>query len=463
MRLFGLGLACACCLANAPVARAADSPCTPKADVDPCRMAKRATADAAFEGYKAAVASGDEARIEQALRDAAAPGPNRHRAEIAAIELFERHRCELERLGPDFVRFFNHDPEWREAALVCKAVVEREAGRSDRALLAQLLDGRGQFDPDRAGVYDLIARQPRFDAKWLAWLEANGLADPRMETYGRNRYDALSEQIIAGRIENVRVLLEHGFDPNSARVQEWDYRGKDGRPAIPGPRPALPLQRAQELLGRDRDAALAIARLLLEHGADPGKLKWYRRDPPSAREVVAPASAEATREFEALLAAKAATLDPLRAELRRLLFESDGTKENVYAVFELGNGSDRPIRMKAWEDGGDFELSNLHESRMEWRLPGATLWSYPVSIQHGWSPSEGFTLAPGESREVYYPWSASEILVGPPPGAELRLWYQDGEGRPHYSTVFRLTSHERRIDWQSRDKPRQWGPKPGEK
>lgn len=350
---------------------------------------------------------------------------------IAEYSVFERGRCQLATL-PSSKRAIAEQDAWvREGMLACQAARLPESdGPEARALLRRLVDGR--VESLRASdVYDRFARQATLDVAALRWLHGHSLADVGFEGATES---ALIAQVRAGRADNVDTLLDLGYDANQpiARRMPRSPDDADGDPGH-GRSQALPLQAARDALPRLGGAAIAVARVLLAHGANPNLLKWHRYTP--AAVAVDPGL---QARWDALLRDAPAATDPVGALFQGLVFEPGLHGETAYASFLVGNGSDAPIRIAAWTDRGDYLLDSLHQARIEFHRSGGSTWDFPVVLQDGFSPGSGLTLQPGDSREVLVEWDMQRAL-SMPADVRYRLRFMDDDRvEAHHSEPFVL-------------------------
>lgn len=349
----------------------------------------------------------------------------------------------VERLGKSSFLYL------QEGMVVCEAM--RLAPGDDegrRKLLADLLDGRtAGFETYRPGLFDAYARQTVIDRRALQWLADNDLDERR---FSQHEESALIAQIKAGRAENVRYLLQMGYDPNLgiARWRGWptSERRAPGKDDFP----VLPLQAARQSLATQGKVALGVARVLLEGGANPNKLHWY---PDSASRAVADPVLAA--ELEAMLDEAGRKIDPIDTEFRGYLTEWTPKGESLYARFLVGNGSDKPIVLRAWKDGEDHLLGSLvTQSHLQSQQRGGTLWVDPMVLEDGISPSSRLKLAPGESHEILFQVSTWD-LIRASAGMRYRLWFRSDAGE-HHSTAFDLTDLRHSLQNTTRKKARSW-------
>lgn len=377
---------------------------------------------------------------------------SRYTDEIASYWIFERGHCNLKFLPQDKIELFlRHERELREGIQVCEAAkLPADAGEEVKRRMTQLIDSRVEVGGyRRTDVYDQFARQRTINERALELLSAYDLQDVRFE---RGDESALIEQIRAGRAENVRSLLDAGYDVNLGTPRIWQHTQVSEPDTAPfQPPPVLPLQAVKDSLAVRGEQALEVAKVLLERGANPHRLKWASR---YTREVAADPVLEA--RLDAMFAEAAKSHNAISSEFRGFLVESfpdDG--ESVYARFEVGNGSDETFALRAWTDSGDYLLGSLNmESHFETRLVGGAKWDSPLSIEHGWSPSTSVQIKPGESRIVLYPLGSYQYLQGPE-GLRHRLWINNYPGAI-YSEPFRMSDPRYPVIGQHRAAKRDW-------
>ncbi len=371
--------------------------------------------------------------------------------EVARYWVMDRGRCNLDFMPPDKVDFYQHYNVWiTEALLICEAVKQVEAGNGgERAIMGKLFDAREKsFVVSRSFLYDAYARQVTINKKALALLAEYGLNDL---WFDGDRESALIEQVRAGRADNVRVLLESGYDANLGVAQKWQFVNPvEGETAPFLPLPILPLQAAREALASQGERGLDVAAVLLEHGANPNRLAWY---PHYA--VYAKADPKLQARLDARIALAAKRSPASSAEFLGYLLEPGPDGESIYARFLVGNGSSKPVSISAWTDGTDFLLGGLDwESHLESKMPVGSRWSRSLVIEHGSSPSTRLVIQPGESHEVLYEMGFYSVINGQEK-LQYRLWinqYPDAI----YSEPFRMHDMRYPVNFTSREEVRDW-------
>ncbi|KFN43696.1 hypothetical protein N789_10490 [Arenimonas oryziterrae DSM 21050 = YC6267] len=371
--------------------------------------------------------------------------------DMASYWVFERGNCNLDFLPQDKqTLFLRHNRTLTEGIEVCEiAELPADAKEETKRRMTQLIDSRvSVVGYERTDVYDQFARQRTINTRALELLADFGLADDRFERDGDS---ALIEQIRAGRVDNVRRLLEAGYDVNLGTPRIWQrtqVESPDTAPFLPPP--VLPLQAVKDSLAERGEQALEVAKILLEQGANPYRLRWA---PHYAREVAADPTLQA--RLDALLAAAEKTHNPISSEFRGYLVEWYPDGETVYARFAVGNGSDKTFALPAWAEGGDYLLGSLDmESHFETRMRRGTQWSSNRIIEHGWSPSTRLEIKPGESREVLYPLGSYDYLQNYE-GRLHRLWINNYPGAI-YSEPFLMHDPRYPVARKERTSERDW-------
>lgn len=414
--------------------------------------------DRSYHSFKAAHAAADTAGADQAVLafGEAATRTTRMRLdraeEIASYWIFERARCNLDFL-PDKRRaeLLKWHRVFPEAILVCEASKLRlESEDALRRQATRLLDERARpYGGQRTDVYDAFARQRTINRRALEFLARLRLDDQRFERDGDS---ALIEQIRAGRTDNVRLLLDTGYDPNVGVPRLWRKSSHEAARAPHYPQPVLPLQAVRESLATQGERALDIAQLLLDRGANPNRLRWY----PAYRKVE-PAPGDLESRLRTLLQDSAARQPSVSAEFRGYRVEMDDEgSTTTYARFVIGNGSESPAAIRAWTDAGDYLLGGLHyESHLETQLTGGSEWhDGGLVIEHGWSPATELVLQPGESGEVLFRMSPDALLAAPE-GTRYRLRIATFPGAI-LSEPFLARDRRYAVTYASRTAPRDW-------
>lgn len=363
--------------------------------------------------------------------------------DVVEYLLFQRGDCDLEAR----VQRMRLELDMDEGAMVCRALrLDPNDTEGRRQSVAELFDTRSaHFNNWSSDVFDLYARQAVIDRRALRWLVDSGIDSKAFEWHDES---ALIAQIRYGRAGNVRYLLDLGYNANAGTIgpgsrasdEAWAKRIESG---------SLPLQAARDALAMRGEAGLDVARVLLEHGANPNKLRWYPR-----KETSSAADAGLLNRFDAMMEASASKMAKVTAEFRGLLIESTPEGERVYARFLVGNGSGQPVAIPAWTVEGDYLLDGLRV-HLEHRQAGGTTWDKGVlALQHGYSPQTKLVLAPGQSHEILYAWSVLEVLNAPR-AMQYRLvfWADDGE---HVSDPFLPRGDQDSLDYVGGEKKREW-------
>jgi len=257
--------------------------------------------------------------------------------------------------------------------------------------------------------------------------------------------------IMAGRADNVRLLLDHGYDPNLGTPRIWVHHNPSPDIFTPfHPLPMLPLQAVRNSLPSQGEKALEVARVLLDHGANPNRLRWY---PDYAADVQVEATLAA--RLDQLYSEAGKKHPAVSAEFRGVVHEFTPKGESVYARILVGNGSDKTVSIAAWVDGDDFLFDGLNsKTRLESRMAGGTQWAVPLSIEHGWSPATKVDIPPGQSREVYYEPGLFALLRSQE-GMQYRLWINDYPAEI-YTEPFQWLDQRYPVLTKSRDSSRDW-------
>jgi hypothetical protein len=242
----------------------------------------------------------------------------------------------------------------------------------------------------------------------MRFLKAHGLARDF------NGY-AIQSQIEDGRTDNVRQLLEMGVDPNERHGGQHAAFGA-----------------AREALADHPAEALAIAKLLLEYGADPNMLVTYgEKKEPTTRE---------SKEFDALLsraAERVAAERPVRVDFAdyEALPQLGGES---YARFFVLNNTD-----KTWNlgfvrnpEGIEYSQANVRFEYVVW--PG-TKWRTYEWQDHSAAANRSTPVAlePWAMSLVRVPVSFYELMDAPS-GLRLRLRIRASDGTDFVSPPFAL-------------------------
>jgi hypothetical protein len=165
------------------------------------------------------------------------------------------------------------------------------------------------------------------------------------------------------------------------------------------------------------ESALAVAKVLLDHGANPNRLKWYPH-----YSLAPPANTDLQSRMARLLEERGRAMESVTAEYRGLVVEYLSGSQFVYARFVVGNGSDKRISIPAWVSGDEHLLTGLYgAAHLEWRKEGGTQWFSPAAIEDGTWPSTTLDIEPGQSREIWMSMYVSEIAEAGD-GVLYRLW-----------------------------------------
>jgi hypothetical protein len=417
-----------------------------------CRdTSSKSPRDELFEQFNVARASRDYASADALANRLVSGAWGGHEEELASYWIFERSQCRLDNIpAQGREQFLKYNDLLSGGLLVCEAAnLPPQEKAQVRARMATVLDRFADGMVHAAGLYDGFARAATINQQALDLLARYHLDNP---AFAREGDSALIEQIRAGRVDNVRVLLDHGYDADTGVSRDWrpdyDYR-PDAKPPV-RPLPVLPLQAAVDSLATRGAQALEIAQVLLANGANPNKLNWYPHDraPP-------PADPALQARMHRLLADGGADQPAISAEYRGMLFEFSEDSQEAYLRFEIGNGSGKRVSIPAWKSEGLYLMNGLNAwSHLESRLLGGTKWNSPVSIEDGWSPSTTLEIEPGQSHEVLMSVAIFEMSQGSD-GMRYRLWLSSHSGEIHsnafdlHGGVFPIQQHmlKSKRDW----------------
>jgi len=355
--------------------------------------------------------------------------------ELADYWIFERGDCRTDYMPADLEHFLKYNDLLAGGLAVCEAAkFPAEAKSQSRIHMSALLDRFADGMAHPAGLYDAFARQATINERALELLAEYHLDDPRFNREGES---ALIAQIRAGRVDNVRLLLGKGYDANLVVSRVWPTSDPYADANPPShPQPILPLQATVDSLATQREHALEIAGLLLAHGANPNKLKWYPH-----YLATPPADPALQARMDRLLVQAAAGKDAVSAEYRGLLFEHAEDSVETYLRFEIGNGSAERVSIPAWKSKGLYLMNGLNGwSRLESRVLGGEKWNIPILIEDGWSPSTTLEIPPGESREILMSVGIFQMSQAPE-GTRYRLWLNNSP-LVIYSDPFDLHGNE---------------------
>lgn len=360
-------------------------------------------------------ASGDhETADRMAAETMSVPGL---RGKPLAMEylVFERARCDFDEGDPRIAGILEHDRAIRQGILVCKKSQQPEDGQASRRILAALREEDGWIGRER--LYDRFARQPTINVSALRWLRTHDRVDTVPDGVWSN--NALSSQILAGRLDNVRILLDAGYDPNQATIDPGLPEGYgSSNPIQPVRRGLLPLDAARRALAGHGLVAVQIAQVLLAAGADPYKLAWYPAKD-TAPSLVIPG--ELMDAFNAVI--ESAKPGHLSTGLEFIGFrdEHSPSGKQMYARFLVGNGGNATVRIPAWTSDGLWLLDGLPAgTEVERQVPGAANWKGDLLISDGISPGTVLVLAPGASAEVLLEWWDGDVMAREP-GTRYRV------------------------------------------
>lgn len=435
---------------SAPRGRAAGGSHEPMSRVSP-REAARKQLDVLLGEFRLAREMRDYARADSLIDGMEKVIPRErtgYYAKILAYRIFERGNCAADWLS-EMSFNYRFDKLIQEGLVICQAA-NLPAGSSEAAkLITEIVDARAKsYSRIEPGLYDQFARQPVINRRALELMAQFHLADT---SFANESESALIQQILAGRADNVGLLLELGYEANSGVSREWRRQ----YPEPPGektfyPLPMLPLQAVRQSLATRGQQAIEIAKLLLAAGANPHRLESYPQ-----YSAYPPADAALQAELDRLFADAANKRDPVTAEFRGYLVEYSPKGQSLYARFLVGNGSDKPLSIPAWKDGDDYLLGSLNwESHLQWRMPGGIEWQEPIIIEHGWSPSTKLVIAPGESHELLFEMSIHSLLQVHD-GERYRLWFNTFPGE-HHSDAFQLNDPRLVVETTNRERKRSW-------
>ncbi|MFT3807243.1 hypothetical protein [Arenimonas sp.] len=404
--------------------------------------------------FKAARAARDQGEMEASLDATIKAFPagarwwSELKDEMMDFGLLERGRCDAGLLADN--EQLKRVARLRETILICKAAkLPRESNKQIDVLISEIFDGRAKdYGRQEHGLYDKFARQPVINRHALELMAQNHLGDTRFEHEGES---ALIEQILAGRADNVRLLLESGYDADAGVSRQWrrKYPQPEGE-KIFYPSPMLPLQAVRQSLATRGEQAIEVAKVLLAAGANPHRLKSYPQ-----YVAYPPADPVLQVELDRLLADASKALDPVSTEFLGYRLEYAPEQESLYARFLVGNGSDKPLSIPAWKDGDDYRVGGLNaESHLEWRMLGGSEWQSPLMIEHGWSPSTKLIIPPGESHELLFEMSTHHLL-NVPEGMRYRLWFNTFPGQ-HHSNAFQLNDPRYEVESERFERKRAW-------
>jgi hypothetical protein len=249
---------------------------------------------------------------------------------VAGYELYERGRCEEAALFlPSTVGTALREGELRFDIEICRAarMDARDATAAESLLGNATLLG-DDFGYQASGSFGRFAQAINPDPGILQFLHRKGL-----DRGGWPLTSAMRNHLF--RLDAVAVarVLDAGFDPN----QSLDHR--------------LPLQIVRSRSPGNEAAAIATARALLDHGADPNMLVWYRDEKDTS-------GAKGSDAFEAVLSDAAARLDPVRVDFVGAVDLKVGNDDRRPALrIRIGNAAARPVPLDLWQAGNELDAA----------------------------------------------------------------------------------------------------------
>jgi hypothetical protein len=198
------------------------------------------------------------------------------------------------------------------------------------------------------------------------------------------------------------------------------------------------LQAARESLAAQGPRALEVARVLLAHGADPNKLRWF---PPRAD--AAPVDPAVHQAFDMMLEAVAATREPVAAEFLGLRLDWENGGQRVFLRIQVRNGATAPLRLPGKRSGEDFVLGE--RASLQWRVPGGTVWDEHNVLDTIELAPERLVVPAGAMREVLFALDDLSPLFGSF-RLERRLSFHDADYLWHRSDPFVLQGAATAID-----------------
>jgi len=326
--------------------------------------------------------------------------------DVAAYELYDRGRCEeAAALAPQTTGGGLREDEIRFDIEICRAArVDAHDPSAAEVILKHATMLGDEFGFKAFGSFGRFAASTSPDSEILQFLHRK---DFDRTTWPLRR--AMGQHLLKLHAVAVDRLLEAGVNPNLPIYT--DRR--------------LPLQIVRSHSQANEAAAIATARALIDHGADPNMLAWFRDEEGKL-------GTKGTDGMEALLREAAGKLDPVRVDFLRAVQVKVGTDKPRGALrIRIGNASKKPVPVTLWR-AGDQLMCGLNVVEFEYRPPHFEKWLKPSpSIEDGSSPPPT-DIAPGEAREFLCEMDTREA----PLDSEGRVLVYFHDGSKRYSGPF---------------------------
>jgi hypothetical protein len=258
---------------------------------------------------------------------------------------------------------------------------------------SEAIDRTQEVFPRRLGLYDYFASADHIDPAMLAFLKKHQLDEDT------NGY-ALARQISHGNIDNVRMLLELGADPNERHGIQH-----------------AALDAVQLSLRDQGDKAIAIARLLLEYGADPTMLIHFDyQDKDAADKVIPPSPLQPQLDdLFGEAARRIAAADPVDVDFVDFEWNLPPSSRPSYARFYVFNRTKKPLTLDMYRDDEGFDYSG-EKTVFECVIPPGTVWDTCDSVVD-FKPAANWkriSLGGREMSLLRVPINVYPLLDGPP-------------------------------------------------